>query len=228
MGGNPQTLIPGIAHRQGAADFFVEQVYLRHGAPETITTDRGKVFESELSEAVNKLLQTNHRTTSSYNPQANGLVERMNHVLADMLSMYVNGTHTDWDAFLPFATFAYNTARQETTGFTPFYLLYGREATTATDLEYLTSSDAIVLKTEADRSYVERLRDNLAEARSFVQHRESMAKAKQKEAFDAGRQDSKFHPGDLVLVYRPVRKKGLGSYCIAGWGHTASCAKLPP
>ena len=53
--------------------------------------DRGKVVVSELSKAVNKLLPINHRTTSSYNPQASGLVERMNHVFIDMLSMYVNG-----------------------------------------------------------------------------------------------------------------------------------------
>ena len=44
-----------------------------------------------------------------------------------------------------------------------------------------------------------------------------------KDAFDAGRQDSKFNPGDLVLVYRPVRKKGLAEKLLYRWlGHTAS------
>ena len=41
-----------------------------------------------------------------------------------MLSMYVNSKHTNWDEILPHITFAYNTSRQESTGKTPFYLIY--------------------------------------------------------------------------------------------------------
>ena len=40
--------------------------------------------------------------------------------------MYVAADHTNWDAILPFVTYAYNTAPQSTTGFSPFFLLYGR------------------------------------------------------------------------------------------------------
>ena len=45
----------------------------------------------------------------------------MNHTLAAMLSMYVSEDHKDWDVSLPFVCFAYNTARQESTGFSPFF-----------------------------------------------------------------------------------------------------------
>lgn len=199
------------------ADFFVEQVFLRHGAPETITTDRGKVFISELTTAVTKLLQTTHKTTTSYNPQANGQVERMNHVLADMISMYVGNTHRDWDEFLPFVTFAYNTAKQETTGYTPFYLLYGREAVTPSDLEYMAESNFTTSLKDVNRPYVDRLLDHLSEARSFLQGRVERAKEKQKSSYDANRQDLKFVPGDLVLVYKPIRKKGLAEKLLHRW-----------
>lgn len=67
------------------ANFFVEQVFLRHDSPATLTSDGGKIFLSELTKSVTKLLPTNHKKTSSYNPQANGQVERINHVLAVML-----------------------------------------------------------------------------------------------------------------------------------------------
>lgn len=50
-----------------------------------------------------------------------------------MLSMYVTNDHKNWDEILPYVTLAYNTATQETTGFTPFRLLYGREVTTMLD-----------------------------------------------------------------------------------------------
>ncbi|KZR95539.1 Uncharacterized protein APZ42_010697, partial [Daphnia magna] len=68
------------------------------------------------TQKVLQALETNHRTTTAYRPQANGLVERLNHTLADMLSMYVSSDHKNWDESLPFVTFAYNTSRHESTG----------------------------------------------------------------------------------------------------------------
>jgi hypothetical protein len=118
------------------ADFFVEQVFVRHSAPEQLITDRNKGFVAEIMQAVTKLLTTNHRNTSSFIPSCNGQVERLNHVLADMLSMYVSSDHTDWDETLPYVTFAYNTTRQESTGYSPFYLLYGREPILPADLSF--------------------------------------------------------------------------------------------
>ena len=106
---------------EDVAEFFVSQIILRHGAPEKIITDKGKCFVSVLMQAVTKKLHTNHKTTSSYHPQVNGQVERMNHTLAAMLSMYVSEDHKDWDVSLPFVCFAYNTARQESTGLSPFF-----------------------------------------------------------------------------------------------------------
>ncbi|GFV31941.1 transposon Ty3-I Gag-Pol polyprotein [Trichonephila clavipes] len=79
------------------------------------------------------LCNIDHRFTTAYHPQTNGLTERFNKTLADMLSMYVDVEQKNWDEILPFVTFAYNTAKQETTGFTPFYLLHGREAETTLD-----------------------------------------------------------------------------------------------
>ncbi len=85
-------------------------------------TDCGKCFVVEFTKEVMRLMEVDHRTTTPYHPQANGFVERLNHTLADMLSMYVNSKHTNWDEILPYITFAYNTSRQESTEKTPFYL----------------------------------------------------------------------------------------------------------
>ncbi|XP_059351391.1 uncharacterized protein LOC132087992 [Daphnia carinata] len=116
------------------AGFVVEQIYLRHWSPETIVTDRGRCFIAELFQEVTRLLSTNHKTTSAFHPSSNVQVERMNHVLADMLSMYVSSDHRDWDEVLPYVCFAYNTSRQESTGFSPFFLMYGREPLLPSDL----------------------------------------------------------------------------------------------
>ncbi|KZS13083.1 Uncharacterized protein APZ42_021817 [Daphnia magna] len=85
---------------EDVTEFFVNQIFLRHGAPEQIITDRGKCFVAELTQAVVKKLHNNHNTTSSYHPQANGAVERMNHTLAAMFSMYVSTDQRDWDETL--------------------------------------------------------------------------------------------------------------------------------
>ncbi|GFY24292.1 hypothetical protein TNCV_1013411 [Trichonephila clavipes] len=95
--------------------------------------NRGAVFRSRLVSSLVDLCNIDHRFTTAYHPQTNGLTERFNKTLADMLSMYVDVEQKNWDEILPFVTFAYNTAKQETTGFTPFYLLHGREAETTLD-----------------------------------------------------------------------------------------------
>ena len=123
------------------AQFFVNQIVLRHGAPASIVSDRGKCFIVELTQEVLKLLGINHRTTISYHPQANGLCERLNQTLAEMLSMYVNSDQKNWDNVLPSVTFAYNISKQESTRYTPFYLLYGKEAVLPTDLTVGVTSD---------------------------------------------------------------------------------------
>uniref|UniRef100_A0A224Z186 Tick transposon n=1 Tax=Rhipicephalus zambeziensis TaxID=60191 RepID=A0A224Z186_9ACAR len=92
------------------AKFFVENIVLRHGAPEVLITDRGTAFTADLTQAILRYSQTSHRRTTAYHPQTNGLTERLNKTIADMLAMYVDVEHKTWDAILPYVTFAYNTA----------------------------------------------------------------------------------------------------------------------
>ncbi|KAM7294064.1 Transposon Ty3-G Gag-Pol polyprotein [Ixodes scapularis] len=115
------------------AKFFIESIVLRHGAPEVLITDRGSSFMAQLTQEILRLSHTSHRRTTAYHPQTNGLTERLNKTIADMISMYVDVEHKTWDEVLPYVTFAYNTAVQETTGVTPFQLVHGRKVTTMLD-----------------------------------------------------------------------------------------------
>lgn len=109
------------ATARDVASFLLRHFILRHGAPRELLSDRGKVFLSEVIEALLTACRTVHRTTTAYHPQCNGLTERFNRTLGDMLAMYVASDHSDWDVLLPFVTYAYNTATQSTTGFSPFF-----------------------------------------------------------------------------------------------------------
>ncbi|GFS71567.1 retrovirus-related Pol polyprotein from transposon 17.6 [Trichonephila clavipes] len=72
------------------AKFLLEEIVFRHGAPRVIITDRGAVFRSRLVSSLVDLCNIDHRFTTAYHPQTNGLTERFNKTLADMLSMYVD------------------------------------------------------------------------------------------------------------------------------------------
>ncbi|GFT23295.1 retrovirus-related Pol polyprotein from transposon 17.6 [Trichonephila clavipes] len=118
------------AEAEEVAKFITEEIVLKHGATRTILTDRGKVFEWKLVAELGQLSSSKHRKMTAYHPQTNGLTERFKKTLEDLLTMYIDVEQTNWEEILPFVTFAYNTAKQETTGDTPFYFLHGREAET--------------------------------------------------------------------------------------------------
>lgn len=185
-----------------AAQAFVEQVVLRHGAPAKIITDRGKHFISTFIEEVFRAMGSNHVTTTAYHPQTNGLCERFNRTLADMLSMYVSTDHRDWDEFLPYVVFGYNSSQHETTGFTPFFLLHGREPTLPIDASLNLQRD----NEGAFNAYAVARR--LRQARELVAQRERDQQTKNKRAYDARRRGAVFRPGQFVYVWTPSRARG--------------------
>jgi hypothetical protein len=195
------------------ARFFVDSIVFRHGAPKTLISDRGKCFIADLNARVLKLLQTNHATTVAYHPQANGAVERQNHVLADMLSMYVSSDHRDWDEVVAAVTFAYNTSRHESTRHTPFYLLYGREAMTPTDISF----NIPVGIDDPETDYPTRLAKALQKARMLVKHRMQRVHERQKEQYDRSHRHVQYNMRDLVLVYKPIRKIGKSEKLLHRW-----------
>ena len=75
-----------------------------------------------------RLLQIQESRTTPYHPQGDGLVERFNRTLLDMLSTSIKDHRATWEDHVRAVCIAYNTSVQPTTGFTPFYLMFGRQA----------------------------------------------------------------------------------------------------
>ena len=107
-------------NKRTAADFLIEQIVTKHGTPKRILTDRGSQFRAQFSEYLYRRLGTQQVMTTSYHPQCNGLVEKFNQTLSNMLAMYVNANQRDWCGAVHAVVFAYNTSVNATTGFTPF------------------------------------------------------------------------------------------------------------
>lgn len=125
------------------ANVLTNELFFKFSPPEQIHSDQGHQFESKLLKEICKLLQT-----SPYNPQCDGLVERYNRTLLDMLSTVSKDTLDDWKQFVRPVCFAYNTSVQAFTGYTPYYLMYGREARLPVDLQFGTSSSDTMQCTE--------------------------------------------------------------------------------
>ena len=66
------------------------------------------------------MLNIQKTRTTPYHPQSDGLVERMNRTLLEMLAKYTQSDPTTWDIWLPTLLFAYRAAEQPSTGFSPF------------------------------------------------------------------------------------------------------------
>ncbi|GBL79494.1 Gypsy retrotransposon integrase-like protein 1, partial [Araneus ventricosus] len=106
----------------------------RHGVMETLYSDRGSNFLSEAMMEVYQRLGISKRHTLSFNPQGNGLVERLNKTLIDTLSHLVSETQEDWCQHLPLALMAFRNAYHRTVEETPAFLLYGRDPVMPYDL----------------------------------------------------------------------------------------------
>lgn len=143
---------------------------------------------------------------NAYHPQCNGQVERFNHTFAQMLAMYVNAYHPNWDEYVDYVAFAYNTSRHESTGMTPFLALYGREAVLPVDVT-LGSDPNSGLKSITELA-VENLKSRFHNIHEIVRRRMLKAHGRQEKHYNKQRTERVFNVGDAVLVYRPLRKKG--------------------
>jgi transposase InsO family protein len=104
-----------------------EEIVNRHGSPELLITDRGTEFSNKLWKDYMKLQGIKHVRTTPANPRSDGLAENMMRTLKDMLSGYINKYHDNWDEHLAQIAGQYRSTVNDATGYTPFYLLYGRE-----------------------------------------------------------------------------------------------------
>jgi transposase InsO family protein len=113
-----------------------EQVFMRFGAPRRLLCDQGPEFESELIAELCRLMRIDKIRTSPYRPQSNGMLERFHRVLNAMLAKVVDEDQRNWPDHLPSVMAAYRASVHEATGYTPNYLILGREARLPIDLVF--------------------------------------------------------------------------------------------
>ncbi|UYV75696.1 K02A2.6-like [Cordylochernes scorpioides] len=118
--------------------------------------------------------------------------------------MYVNTDQKNWDDILPFITHAYNTTIQETTGYSPFFLLFGREPMSLLD------NESILMDSNMDDydEYIENYLDKIARTKQVVFNNTEKTQERIKRNYDKKHNERIYEPGHLVAVWTTIRKIG--------------------
>jgi hypothetical protein len=173
------------------AKLFFDQVVRNHGLPDSIICDRDSRFTSKFWKALFSFFGTKIKASSSFHPETDGQTEVMNKTLETMLRHYTNFRMDDWDTFLPILEFAYNSTPQVSTGFSPFFLLYGRHPKDPLSLSLPSSSNNLT---------VDDWLDLLKSARKAALDSITMSQTDQAEYANRRRTPIVFAEGDSVLL----------------------------
>ena len=102
------------------------QLFCVFGCPNLIISDQGREFMDDVTDLLFEKTNTEHRVTSAYHPQTNGLTERFNQTLSHCLIISrINEAQTDWDEMLDPILFSYRVSRQASTKYFLMFVICG-------------------------------------------------------------------------------------------------------
>ncbi|PIK57511.1 hypothetical protein BSL78_05575 [Apostichopus japonicus] len=188
------------------AQCLFDKYFCEHGISEVLHTDQGKQFESKLVHRLCKLMGIVKTRTSPYHPQSDGQVERFNRTLKSELSKRLFSTGNQWDKMLNHIAFSYNTSVHSSIGYSPFFLVNGREA--RMPLEVMFGDTPVGYSCHSSYGdFVDDITKRMKEASKIVG--QELVKAQEKQA-DYVELKTRFLPyvvGDLVWVNDPAKQR---------------------
>ena len=180
------------------ARVLFENYFVHYGFPGKLHSDQGANFTSKIIQQLCKLTGTAKTRTTPYHPMGNGMCERFNKTLLNMLGTLQEKEKCDWKSHLPALTHAYNAAEHASTGYPPFYLMYGRQPRLAIDALLGIGDGA--LEEKVPSNYVTKLKTRLNTAYEAAAREAAINTDKHKQLYDRKVRNSVLEPGDRVLV----------------------------
>ena len=168
------------------------------GVPAYLVSDQGKAFMGHIITHLCDLYGVQKLRTSPYHAQTNGQVERMNQTIIRMIGKLEEDKKAYWSKHLPELLLAYNATRSTVTGYSPYYLLFGRRSRIPVDYIFPTLHDS-PHQTKMEVS-VAAMQKRLKEAFAVVRCLTSEEAAKQRRYYDRKAGAVALQPGDVVMV----------------------------
>lgn len=185
--------------RTGKADKIceiLENQILLFGRFDTVICDNGKQFVSEVFQELAKKYNYSIWYTPNYHPQSNP-TERVNRVVGTTIAAYIKSSkHNEWDVNLQQVGHAIRTAVHESTGYTPSYLIFGREAS-LTGLGFLEITDLAEPLSGDPSDFVQQLQDGDIVYKEVSRNMEKAYK-KSLVVYNSKHRQSHFKIGDVV------------------------------
>ena len=176
-----------------------EKYFIHYGFPERLHSDQGRDFESKVIAELCKLLDIRKSRTTPYHPQGNGSCERFNRTLLGLLGTLEDEKKAEWRLHVGPLVHAYNCTRSEATGFTPYFLMFGRDPNLPIDITFgldgSTNGQA-----KSHRSYAQKLKERLQQAHQLAYDQAEKRGDLNKRRHDKSVRDNQLLPGDRVLV----------------------------
>ena len=169
------------------------------GAPTYLISDQGKAFTGHVITHLCDLYGVQKLRTSPYHAQTNGQVEHMNQTIICMIGKLEEDKKACWSEHLPELLLAYNATCSAVTGYSPYYLLFGRRSRIPVDYLFPTLRDS-PHQTKMEVS-VAAMQKRLKEAFAVARHLTSEEAAKQHCYYDCKAGAVALQPGDVVMVH---------------------------
>ena len=189
---------------EGVAEALVD-IFCRVGVPREMLSDMGTQFTSGLMSEVSRLVSMKHLTTAPYHPICNGLVEKFNGTLKQMLRRLCHQKPKDWDKYINSALFVYHEVPQESLGFSPFELVYGRHVRgPMTILKELWTNEVADSEVKSTYQYVTDLREKLELTSHMARENLRKAASRYRKYYNRKTRTRSMKVGDKVLVLLPT------------------------
>lgn len=188
------------------AKTLVREWFLRYGVPCRIHSDHGRCFDAKIVNELYKIYGIEKSRTTPYHPMGNGQCERYNRTMHGLLRTLTPAQKTKWPEYLLELTYAYNVTPHAATGFSPFYLMFGRVPRLPIDIK-LHSDDPLQLQTVhgANLDWVDYHQARLTSAYAKATEQLKLDIAKRKASYDKHVGENALRVGERVHLRNRVR-----------------------